>query len=62
MVSACLPSTLLQGVDTGFLMVPDKRLEEKKASGAGPAAVRDVLQAAFKRERQLHADEDDPHM
>ena len=37
---------------------------ERKAAAAAAAGSRqqDVLQAAFKRERRLHSEEEDPHM
>ncbi|KAL4434193.1 hypothetical protein ABPG75_000634 [Micractinium tetrahymenae] len=52
------------GVDAAALMAAAE-VRERKGSGltvGGPSAHQDVLQAAFKRERQLHSEEEDPHM
>lgn len=49
------------GVNAAALMTADTRLPEKKA-GPADAAAPDVLQAAFKRERRLQSEEEDPHM
>lgn len=48
------------GVDVGSLMVADVRVERKEAGAA--AVVGDVLQAAFKRERRLHSEDEDVNM
>ena len=52
---------ILQGVEASTLAVADTRAAPSKAA-AGPATAQDVLQAAFKRERRLHSEEEDPHM
>lgn len=52
------------GVDAAALMAAAEA-RERKGSGltvGGPSAQQDVLQAAFKRERRLHSEEEDPHM
>lgn len=61
------PACLLawpQGVEASTLAVADTRAERKAAAAAAAAGShqQDVLQAAFKRERRLHSEEEDPHM
>lgn len=51
------------GVEASTLAVADTRAERKAAAAvAAGSRQQDVLQAAFKRERRLHSEEEDPHM
>lgn len=57
------PPACQQGVEASTLAVADTRAERKAAAAAAAGSrQQDVLQAAFKRERRLHSEEEDPHM